>query len=520
MTLSPDDAHLMQVPTARKSSDWRKRAKALRPETRHFIDGAYVDSLSGAVFEKRNPATGEMMATVARGDANDVDRAVRVARKAFRSGVWSRMKPRSRIQILLRFANLIERHADELALLDTLDTGKPIAETVSLDLPITLRCLRFFAEAVDKVDGRVTSTADNVLHYVLNQPLGVVGGITPWNYPVMMAAWKIGPALAMGNTVVLKPAEQSPLSALLLARLFVEAGGPPGVFNVVAGFGAEAGKPLALHMDVDKIAFTGSVDVGKLMMVYSGQSNLKRVSTECGGKTPQIVMPDVENMETVIQFATDGIYQNQGQICSAGSRIFVHERVFDEFVDRFTDRANAFYKPGDPLNPETTMGSLVSSEQQRRVLNYIDVGKKEGAKLHFGGKVPENLPLGAYVEPTLFLDVDNDMRIAREEIFGPVATIMRFSELGDALAAANDSIYGLAASIWTRDIDRALTFARDVEAGIVWINSFETGDATSHWGGFKQSGFGRDKGLQALEQHTQTKSVWVSLSEKNPLPAS
>jgi acyl-CoA reductase-like NAD-dependent aldehyde dehydrogenase len=491
---------------------WKERARCLAVDARHFIDGGPAGG-TGLTWPKLNPATGEKIADVPRGNARDVDAAVAVARRTFRSGVWSRMPPRSRIGVMAKFANLVEENAKEFALLDTLDTGKPIFETTTIDLPITVRCLRFFAEAIDKVDGRVTNTVSHVLHYVRHQPLGVVGCIVPWNYPVMMAAWKVGPALAVGNSVVLKPAEQSPLSALLLARLFVEAGGPPGVFNVVNGFGPEAGRALATHMDVDKIAFTGSAEVGKLMMVYAGQSNMKRVSTECGGKSPQIIMDDAD-VETAAKFAVDGIYQNQGQICSAGSRLLVHERVYDAFLEEFTRITRDDYRIGDPLDPATTMGSLVSRDQQKRVLDYIETGIGEGARLEFGGSVPDGFAKGCYVEPTLFLDVRNSMKIAREEIFGPVAGMMRFSDPGEALAIANDSIYGLAASIWTRNLDRALKFARDVESGIVWVNTYETGDPTSPWGGFKQSGFGRDKSLEAMTQYTQSKSVWINLSQE------
>ncbi len=498
--------------TGASAAQWRARRAALSLETRLFIGGEYVSALGCERMESVDPATGEVIAAVAEGRAADVDRAVAAARAAFRGGAWRRTRPRDRKEVLLRFAALIQAHADEFALLDSIDMGKPIAETTTLDVPIAIRCMRFYAEAIDKVAGDVTATAADVLHYVVRQPLGVVGCIIPWNYPLMMAAWKIAPALAAGNSVVLKPAEQSPLSALLLAGLFMEAGGPAGVLNVVNGRGPEAGRALALHADVDKIAFTGSVEVGKLMMIYAGQSNMKRVSTECGGKSPQIVMDDAENLDFIARQAALGIYENQGQVCSAGSRIFVHRRHYDEFVDRFTRWTQSLFRLGDPLDPVTTMGPLVNAEQQQRVLRYIDIGKAEGARLAFGGTVPAGLARGAYVEPTLFLDVRDDMRIVREEIFGPVATILRFENFAEALARANDTIYGLAAAIWTADVRRAHLFARDIEAGVVWVNCFDKGDMTSPWGGFKQSGFGRDKGLEALEQYTQSKSVWLDLA--------
>ena len=329
----------------------------------------------------------------------------------------------------------------------------------------------------------------------------------------MMAAWKIAPALAAGNTVVLKPAEQSPLSALLLAQLFIEAGGPPGVLNVVPGLGEEAGRALALHNDVDKIGFTGSVEVGKLMMVYAGQSNMKRVTTECGGKTPQIVLGDVPDLDTAVQYAVDGIYGNQGEVCNAGSRLLVEQKILDEFTERFREKSKAAFAPGDPLDPATTMGPLVTAEHQQRVLGYVEIGKQDGATLDFGGGVPSGFERGCYVEPTLFTGVNNGMRIAREEIFGPVASILPVRDAADAIAIANDSIYGLAASIWTSDVSTAHRFARDIEAGVVWINCFDHGDMTSIWGGFKQSGTGRDKCFEALLHHTQTKSVWLHLGD-------
>jgi gamma-glutamyl-gamma-aminobutyraldehyde dehydrogenase len=490
---------------------WKARAAALKPETRLFINGTFVDAASGATFETINPATGDVIAEVARGTAEDVDRAVAAARKAFKAGVWSRMAPSDRMAVMRRFADLIEAHAEDFALLDTLDMGKPISDMLSIDIPGSLMTLRFFAETIDKMEGVVTATNADALHYILRQPLGVCGLVVPWNYPLMMAAWKLAPALSCGNSVVLKPAEQSPLSALLLARLFSEAGGPDGVFNVVTGFGEETGKPLALHMDVDKIGFTGSGEVGKLMMIYAGQSNMKRVTTECGGKSPQIVMADCPDLERAAATGVGGIFGNQGEVCSAGSRILVDRAVHDEYVALFTEAAKTMHQPGDPLDPGTTMGPLVTPEQQSRVLGYIEKGRAEGATLSFGGGVPAAFNKGCYVEPTLFTGVANGMTIAQEEIFGPVASIIPVDGLDHAIETANDTIYGLAAAIWTSDLRKAHRFARDIEAGIVWINAYEAGDATTPWGGFKQSGNGRDKCLEALTQYTQTKSVWVEL---------
>jgi gamma-glutamyl-gamma-aminobutyraldehyde dehydrogenase len=492
---------------------WHELANDLKPETRCFIDGDFVPAIKAGTFESINPATGDVIAEVARGTAEDIDVAVAAARRAFKAGVWSRMVPRKRMSVLYRYAQLISDHVKEFALLDTLDMGKPISDMIRSDVPGAARTFQFFAETIDKLDGMVTNTAPNALHYILRQPLGVVGCIVPWNYPLMMAAWKVAPALATGNTVVLKPAEQSPLSALLLAQLFVEAGGPPGVLNVVTGLGEEAGKALALHGDVDKIGFTGSVEVGKLMLIYAGQSNMKRVTTECGGKSPQIVLGDVPDLDTAVQYAVDGIYGNQGEVCNAGSRLLVEETILDAFTEKFRAKAKTAFVPGDPLDPATTMGPLVTADHQRRVLGYVEIGKRDGARLDFGGGVPSGFERGCYVEPTLFTGVNNQMRIAREEIFGPVAGILPVRDANEAIAIANDSIFGLAASIWTSDVSTAHRFARDVEAGVVWINCFDHGDMTSIWGGFKQSGSGRDKCFETLLHHTQTKSVWLHLGD-------
>ena len=499
------------VASAFDTTAWHDRASGLKPETRLFIDGEFIDAKAGGRFESTNPATGEVLAEVSRGTGEDIDAAVAAARKAFKSGVWSRMAPRDRMEVLYKYAGLIEAHASEFTLLDSLDMGKPVSDMLNIDVPGAVITFQYFAETIDKIDGQVTNTEAAAFHYILREPLGVVGCVVPWNYPLMMAAWKVAPALAAGNTVVLKPAEQSPLSALLMAKLFTEAGGPPGVFNVVNGLGEEAGKALGLHMDVDKIAFTGSIEVGKLMMVYAGQSNKKRVTTECGGKTPQIIMADVENLDTAVQYAVGGIFSNQGEVCNAGSRLLVHASIHDEFVEKFKELSKTAYIPGDPLDPKTTMGPLVTRDQQERVLGYIEAGKQEGAKIAFGGGVPEGLEAGCYVSPTLFTGVENKMKIAQEEIFGPVGAVIPFTDAGEAVAIANDSIYGLTAAIWTTDLNTAHKMARDIEAGVIWVNCFDHGDMTQPWGGYKQSGFGRDKCFETMLAHTQTKSVWIHL---------
>lgn len=490
---------------------FHQHAGKLKIETRNFIGGEFVAARTGRTFSNVNPTTGEVQCEVARSGPEDIDAAVTAARTAFKSGVWSRMAPRRRMAILNKLATLIEENALEFALLDVLDMGKPISDMLKGDVPGSATTFRFFAETIDKINGDVTPTAHSELQMILREPLGVVGCIVPWNYPLKMAAWKIAPALAAGNTVVLKPAEQSPLSANVLARLFIEAGGPTGVLNVVHGMGEEVGKPLALHPDVDKIAFTGSVEVGKLMLVYAGQSNMKRVTTECGGKTPQIVMGDTPDLERAVQYAIDGIYANQGEVCNAGSRLLVDRKLHDAFVELFLKNSAKQFKPGDPLDPATTMGPLVTREQQERVLGYISIGKREGAKLVKGGGVPSGMERGCYVEPTLFTGVRNDMTIAREEIFGPVGAVLSFEHLDEAIAMANDSIYGLAASIWTKDLNTAMRASRDLQSGVVWVNCFDHGDMTQPWGGYKQSGSGRDKCLETMSQYTQTKSVWIHL---------
>jgi len=493
---------------------WHERARALRPDGRHFIDGAYTEPTSGRWFTDTNPATGAPVAEVARGDAADIDAAVQAARRAHADGRWRRLAPRERLAVLQRFAELIDAHADAFAVRDVVDMGKPVRDMLAEDLPMTLDCFRYFAETVDKIDGQVTATEPDALHYVLRQPLGVVGCITPWNYPLMMAAWKVAPALAAGNTVVLKPAEQSPLSAGLLAELFVQAGGPPGVFNLVHGFGEEVGKALALHDDVAKIGFTGSAAVGKQMLIYAGQSNMKRVTTECGGKSPQIVFADTGDLDRAAAWAAAGIYANQGEVCNAGSRLLVERRVHDAFVERLRAAAERDYRPGDPLDPATTMGALVNEDQRSRVQGYIDAGVREGARLVCGGGAPAEPVGGAFLDPTLFTGVGPGMTIAREEIFGPVAAVIPVDGPDEAVRIANDTIYGLAAGVWTRDVGRAHRLARDLEAGNIWVNCFGEGDMTQPWGGWKQSGNGRDKCFQSVLDHTQTKSVWLDIAER------
>jgi gamma-glutamyl-gamma-aminobutyraldehyde dehydrogenase len=489
---------------------WHAEAKKLKFRTNHLINGAWVPSEDGTTFDSINPATGEVIAKVASGKSADIDKAVASARAAFKSGVWSMMAPRARLAVIEKFSALIAENAVEFALLDCLDMGKPVMDMMNIDIPESVKNLKFMAETADKVHGSLTSTDPQVLHYILRQPMGVVALITPWNYPLMMAAWKLGPALISGNSVVLKPAEQAPLSCALLGQLFLDAGGPPGVLNVVQGLGENAGKALGLHPGVDKIGFTGSTEVGKLLMIYAGQSNMKRVTTECGGKTPQIVFADYDNLDKAVTSAVYGIYGNMGEMCNAGSRILVQRPIYEDFIKRFKALATSNMVVGDPLDPTTTIGPLVTTEQQDRVLGYIEIGKQEGATLALGGG--RGMNSGAYVEPTLFTDVTSTMRIAQEEIFGPVGTVIPFDTEDEALAIANDSLYGLAAAVWTNDLKIAHRFGRDLESGFVWVNTFDVGDMTSIWGGYKQSGNGRDTCVEALSQYTQTKSVWIDLN--------
>jgi gamma-glutamyl-gamma-aminobutyraldehyde dehydrogenase len=507
----------MSIQTAAKYNHLKWQAVAAKarkkPETRLFIDGRFVDAKKGGRLESVNPATGEVFAEFAAGTAEDIDRAVAAALKAFKSGSWSKMAPRARMEVMNRFAALVDENAEALAVLETLDMGKPIADVVNIDLPAVVETIRFMAECIDKVDGSVTSTESGVVHMVLREPYGVVGAISPWNYPLLMATWKIAPALAAGNTVVLKPAEQAPLSCLRLAELFVEAGGPPGVFNVVNGLGEQAGKALALHDDVRKITFTGSTAVGKMILQYAGQSNMKQVSLECGGKTPQVFMADIEDLDRAVTAAYRGIYSNMGEVCNAGSRLLVDRSIRKKFVQRFIELGAEAFKPGDPLDPETNMGPLVTHGDQKRVLGMIEKGRKEGAKLEFGGDAPSGLKKGAYVNPTLFTGVKNGMTIAQQEIFGPVASVIEFNGVEEAIKIANDTIYGLAAGIWTRDLDTAFRLVRGIEAGTLWINTFDEGDMTQPFGGYKQSGNARDKCLDSFKSYTQSKSAWFRLKD-------
>jgi acyl-CoA reductase-like NAD-dependent aldehyde dehydrogenase len=477
-----------------------------------FVDGAYVDATSGETFDCVSPITGEVVATVAACDADDVDRAVAGARAAFESGAWSRLAPKKRKRVLQKLATLMSEHAEELALLETIDMGKPIRDAVNVDVPLATECIAWYGEAIDKVYDEIAPTGPDAHVSIVREPLGVVGAVVPWNFPLLMATWKLGPALATGNSVLLKPAEQSPLTALRLAELASEAGLPDGVLQVLPGFGETAGQALGRHPDVDMIAFTGSTEVGKLFLRYSGESNMKRVALECGGKSPHIVTKECGDLDAAATAVAWGVFYNQGEVCNAGSRLLVHSDVKDELLEKVVKVAERI-TPGDPLDPKTRMGAIVDQTQLDRVLGYIESGKSEGAGLHLGGGRVREDTGGYYVEPTIFDAVSNDMTIAREEIFGPVLSAISFDELDDAITIANDTIYGLSAGIWTDDVNVAHKAARAIRAGIVWVNTFDAGDISSPFGGFKQSGFGRDKSIHALEKFTDLKAIWIALRD-------
>ena len=491
-------------------SDWETKSAQLKIEGRAFVRGAYVNAAAEAVFECLSPVDGRFLANVASCDAADADHAVTVARATFDSGVWSRSSPVSRKQAMLRFADLLDQNAEELALLETLDMGKPISDALNVDVPCASAAIRWSGEAIDKIYDEVAATPHDQLGLVTREPIGVVAAIVPWNFPLMMACWKLGPALATGNSVILKPSEKSPLTAIRVAQLAIDAGIPPGVLNVLPGYGHTVGKALALHMDVDTIVFTGSTKIAKQLLIYSGESNMKRVWLEAGGKSPNIVFSDAADLQAAAESAAGAIAFNQGEVCTAGSRLLVERSIKDKFLPLVIEALKG-WKPGNPLDPETNVGALVDTQQMNNVLSYIEAGHQDGAKLVIGGERVLQETGGTYVQPTIFDGVSNAMRIAQEEIFGPVLSVITFDSVEEAISIANDSPYGLAAAIWTADISKAHLTAKALRAGSVWINQYDGGDMTAPFGGFKQSGNGRDKSLHAFDKYTELKATWIKL---------
>ena len=472
-----------------------------------LIGGKPTDATRGQTFETIDPSTGKAFAEVPRGGVEDVDAAVAVAREAFEDRRWSGLRPGKRTEILYKLGDLIKKNMTELAQLEALDAGKPVS-MAGAEMWTASDVFRYYSGWPTKMFGETNPSDDRSFIFTLREPVGVCAGIIPWNFPIVMASWKVAPALACGNTIVLKPAEQTPLTAMRLAELALEAGVPEGVFNVVTGLGPEAGQALAQHPDVDKVAFTGSTEVGRKIL-HASEGNLKRVSLELGGKSPNIVFSDAD-LKRATKTSMYGVFSNSGQVCTAGTRILVEKPIHDQFVESLVEATRSL-KLGPPLAEDTGMGPVVSQEQFDRVTGYIEIGKKEGAEVVTGGGPAEGFDGGYYVQPTVFTGVRNDMQIAQEEIFGPVAAVIEVDDVEGAIATANDTMYGLAAAVWTSDMSKALRVARGIKAGTVWVNTYGPTDASVSFGGYKQSGFGRELGVHSLETYTQTKSVWINL---------
>lgn len=476
-----------------------------------LIDGKWVNAESGKTFEVFNPATEEVIAKVQEGGKADVDKAVKAARKAFETGPWRTMSTAQRQRLLMKLADAIEEHADELAQIETLDNGKPINESRYVDVVQTVETFRYYAGWATKLEGETINANSNFFTYTLREPVGVVGQIIPWNFPMLMAAWKLGPALACGNTVVLKPAEQTPLSALRIGELAMEVGFPAGVINIITGFGPDsAGSAISEHMDIDKVAFTGEENTGRII-VKASAGNLKRVSLELGGKAPNIVFADAD-IDAAVKGAITGIFFNQGQVCCAGSRLFLESSIHDEFMKKLTERVSKI-KQGHGLDEKTVIGPQVSKEQQERILNYIDIAQKEGAKLACGGGTPKDQQKGYFVEPTIFTNCTNDMRIAKEEVFGPVLAVIPFKTVEEVAEQANKTTFGLSGAVWTKDVKKAHKLAAQIKAGTIWVNCYNAFDPAVPFGGYKMSGYGRELGKHSIELYSNIKSVWVNLQD-------
>ncbi|NRD73067.1 aldehyde dehydrogenase [Shewanella sp. VB17] len=502
----------MSTPT--NCQQWQHLAETIitegRIRTEAFIEGEYRTAVSGERFDCISPIDGRILCRVASCDVADANIAVSSARAAFNSGVWSELPPVKRKQIMLRFADLLEANSDELALLETLDMGKPIRYSCTVDVKGAASALRWSGEAIDKIYDEIAPTAHNEIGMITREPVGVVAAIVPWNFPILMACWKLGPALATGNSVVLKPSEKSPLTAIRMAQIAIKAGIPSGVLNVLPGLGDKVGKALALHMDVDTLVFTGSTKVAKQLMIYAGESNMKRIWLEAGGKSPNIVFNDAPDLQKAAEAAAAAIAFNQGEVCTAGSRLLVEAEVKDELL-RLIIKEMEFWQPGHPLDPATTCGAVVDKQQLDTVLSYIRAGVAEGAELVIGGDQIMAESGGMYIEPTIFSNVNNKMVIAKEEIFGPVLSVITFDGMDEAISIANDSIYGLAAGVWTANLSKAHKMAKALRSGMVWINHYDGGDMTAPFGGYKQSGNGRDKSLHAFDKYTEIKATWIAL---------
>ena len=477
-----------------------------------FINGKYTKSISEKSFDNISPINGKIINQVYFAQENDVNLAVSKAREVFNRGFWSNLSPAERKKILLKFATLLERDRLELSLLDTIDMGKTINDTYYADLPTSIDNIEWYAEIIDKLFDDISPSSKEYMGLITKEPIGVVAAIVPWNYPLWMAIWKIAPALITGNSVILKPAEQSPMSAIKIGSLLSEAGVPDGVFSVVPGDGPITGKSLCTHNDIDCVAFTGSGEVGKLVLQYSGQSNMKRVQLECGGKSPNIIFSDCNDLDAAAEASAYAIFGNQGEVCSAGSRLIVQKEIENDFLNKVTEISKKM-QPADPLDPNSFAGAIVNNEQLEKINKYVNIGKEEGADIKVGGNITMKETGGCYFEPTIFKNVKNNMKIAQEEIFGPVLTTLTFSTFDEAISIANDTEYGLAAGVWTNDINKAIKASREIRAGTVYINNYEEGvDSTIPLGGYKQSGIGRDNGYQALENYLQVKSTWIKIT--------